>query len=82
VERKIIAAKCGRHPLKECGGSARDTYAEIWDTIGPMFAGVMAGQTHGAADFMVPLDRNCHLEDCYFDFSTALSLTWKGKCRV
>lgn len=57
-----------KHP-QAMGGRARDTYAEIWDTIGPMFRDVMAGQTHGFPNFMVPLDRNGHLEDCYFDFS-------------
>ena len=57
-----------KHP-QALGGSARDTYAEIWDTIGPMFAGVMQGRAVGFPDFMVPLDRNGRLEDCYFDFS-------------
>lgn len=57
-----------KHP-KAAGGSARDTYAEIWDTIGPMFEGVMNGQAVGFPDFMVPLDRNGQPEDCYFDFS-------------
>jgi two-component system sensor histidine kinase VicK len=57
-----------KHP-QALGGSARNTYAEIWDTIGPMFAGVMNGQAVGFPDFKVPLDRNGYLEDCYFDFS-------------
>ena len=57
-----------KHP-KAAGGSARDTYAEIWETIGPMFKDVMSGQTIGFPNFMVPLDRNGYLEDCYFDFS-------------
>jgi signal transduction histidine kinase len=57
-----------KHP-QALGGCARDTYAEIWDTIAPMFGDVMAGQTHGFPDFMVPLDRNGQLENCYFDFS-------------
>jgi PAS domain S-box-containing protein len=57
-----------KHP-QALGGSARDTYAEIWPTIGPMFGDVMAGQTHGFPNFKVPLDRNGYLEDCYFDFS-------------
>jgi two-component system sensor histidine kinase VicK len=39
--------------LRAIGASARDTYAEIWDTIGPMFADVMSGR--GGAF-------------CYFDF--------------
>ena len=57
-----------KHP-KALGGSAKDTYAEIWGTIGPMFAEVMTGKTIGFPDFMVPLDRNGYLEECYFDFS-------------
>ena len=57
-----------KHP-QALGGSARDTYSEIWEIIGPMFSEVMQGQTHGFSDFMVPLNRNGHLEDCYFDFS-------------
>jgi PAS domain S-box-containing protein len=57
-----------KHP-QALGGTARETYAEIWDTIGPMFAGVMKGEAVGFPDFLVPLDRNGYLEDCYFDFS-------------
>ncbi len=57
-----------KHP-QAMGGSARDTYAEIWDTIGPMFEGVMNGQAVGFPDFKVSLDRNGYLEDCYFNFS-------------
>jgi two-component system sensor histidine kinase VicK len=57
-----------KHP-RALGGSARDTYAEIWETIGPMFGGVMNGQAVGFPDFLVPLERNGYPEDCYFDFS-------------
>jgi PAS domain S-box-containing protein len=57
-----------KHP-QALGGSSKDTYAEIWDTIGPMFAGVMQGKPVGFPNFMVPLNRNGFLEDCYFDFS-------------
>ncbi|NEU07876.1 PAS domain-containing sensor histidine kinase [Flavihumibacter sp. R14] len=57
-----------KHP-QAMGLSARETFAEIWDTIGPMFTGVMDGNTIGFPNFMVPLDRNGYLEDCYFDFS-------------
>ncbi|MXV14036.1 PAS domain S-box protein [Hufsiella ginkgonis] len=57
-----------KHP-KAIGRSARDTYAEIWDTIGPMFGEVMNGRTVSFRDLMVPLDRNGYLENCYFDFS-------------
>jgi len=57
-----------KHP-QALGRSARETYAEIWDTIEPMFQSVMAGNTVSFPDFMVQLDRNGYLEDCYFDFS-------------
>ena len=57
-----------KHP-QAMGGSARDTHAEIWETIEPMFADVMSGKTIGFKDFMVPLNRNGDMEDCYFDFS-------------
>ena len=57
-----------KHP-QALGDSARNTYAEIWDTIGPMFQGVMEGTPVGFPDFLVKLDRNGYLEDCYFDFS-------------
>lgn len=57
-----------KHP-QALGGKASDTYAEIWETIGPMFESVMAGNSVGFPDFMVQLNRNGYLEDCYFDFS-------------
>lgn len=57
-----------KHP-KAMGGSARDTYAEIWDTIGPVFQEAMNGQAMYIPDFMLQIDRNGCLENCYFDFS-------------
>jgi two-component system sensor histidine kinase VicK len=57
-----------KHP-RAMGNSARETYAEIWDTIGPMFKNVMNGESFGFPNFMVPLNRNGYMEDCYFDFS-------------
>jgi len=57
-----------KHP-KAMGGTACDTYAEIWGTIGAMFEEVMTGKSLGFPDFMVQLERNGSLEDCYFDFS-------------
>jgi two-component system sensor histidine kinase VicK len=35
-----------KHP-QAMGGSAKNTYAEVWDTIGPMFEDVMRGESHG-----------------------------------
>ncbi|MBB6107792.1 PAS domain S-box-containing protein [Mucilaginibacter lappiensis] len=57
-----------KHP-QALGISGSETFAEIWDTIGPMFEEVMAGKTVGFPNFMVPLERNGFPENCYFDFS-------------
>ena len=57
-----------KHPAA-MGASTRDTFAEIWDIIGPMFAGVMQGTPTTVVDFMLPLDRHGFTEECYFIFS-------------
>lgn len=64
--RPILGAS--KHP-RAMGISTRETFAEIWETIGPMFDGVMNGDAVGFPDFMLPLDRNGYVEECYFDFS-------------
>ena len=43
-----------KHP-QALGGSAKKTYEEIWDIIGPLFENVMAGNTVGFPDFKVGL---------------------------
>lgn len=57
-----------KHP-QGIGNSARETYAEIWDTIGPMFEEVMQGESISSPNFKVHLDRNGSIEESYFDFS-------------
>src|SRR4051812_32379920 len=57
-----------KHPAA-MGRSTRETFAEIWDIIGPMFAGVMQGTPTTVVDFMLPLDRHGFAEECYFIFS-------------
>jgi signal transduction histidine kinase len=57
-----------KHPAA-MGISTRETFAEIWDIIGPMFHGVMQGQSTTLVDFMLPLDRYGFTEECYFIFS-------------
>ncbi|MET3025571.1 PAS domain S-box protein [Flavobacterium sp. UW10123] len=64
--RPILGAS--KHP-EALGGSSKDTFAEIWDTIGPMFADVMKGKAVSFPDFKVSLHRNGYTEDCFFDFS-------------
>ncbi|MDQ8012574.1 MAG: PAS domain S-box protein [Flavobacterium nitrogenifigens] len=57
-----------KHP-DALGGSSKNTFAEIWDIIGPMFSDVMKGHAVSFPDFKVPLHRNGYTEDCFFDFS-------------
>ncbi len=65
--RPMLGSK--KHPAA-LGGRGPDTFAEIWDVIGPMFAGVLEhGTAVGAEDWMTSLDREGYLEECYFTFS-------------
>src|SRR4051812_7346823 len=57
-----------KHPAA-MGISTRQTFAEIWGIIGPMFASVMAGRAVTVTDFLLPLDRHGFVEDCYFIFA-------------
>ena len=42
-----------KHPA--FGISSKETFAEIWDVIGPMFEGVLQGQAVSFNDFLVSL---------------------------
>ncbi|MES2409929.1 MAG: PAS domain S-box protein [Bacteroidota bacterium] len=64
--RPILGAT--KHP-QALGISTRETFAEIWDVIGDMFDGVMQGKAVGFPDFLLHLNRNGFVEECYFDFS-------------
>lgn len=57
-----------KHP-KALGNGSRETFSEIWNIIGPMFEGVMDGKAVVFPDFMLPLNRNGFVENCYFDFA-------------
>jgi two-component system sensor histidine kinase VicK len=57
-----------KHP-QALGGSSVVTFEEIWHIIGPMFSGVMQGEAVGFPNFMLPLNRNGYVEECFFDFS-------------
>ncbi len=57
-----------KHPAA-MGISTRETFAEIWHIIGPMFEDVMRGKPVTVRDFLLPLDRHGFVEECYFDFS-------------
>ncbi len=57
-----------KHP-GALGALASATFAESWDIIGPMFDEVRRGNATGSEDWMLPLDRNGYLEECFFTFS-------------
>ena len=57
-----------KHPAA-MGRSTWQTFAEIWDIIGPMFHGVLEGTATTVVDFLLPLDRHGFVEECYFIFS-------------
>ncbi|MEU7524156.1 ATP-binding protein [Saccharothrix sp. NPDC042600] len=65
--RPILGAS--KHP-RALGAPGKDVWPEIWDVIGPMLDGVLAGR--GATwsdDQLLLLDRNGFTEECYFTFS-------------
>lgn len=57
-----------KHPAA-LGISAWETYAEIWETLQPMFADVMQGHPVTHQDFKLLMNRNGYEEEVYFDFS-------------
>ncbi|HTH04487.1 MAG TPA: hypothetical protein VL916_01405, partial [Ilumatobacteraceae bacterium] len=58
----------GKHP-GALGGSARETWAEIWDEIGPLFASVFAGEAVWNADHRLLINRNGYDEETFFTYS-------------
>jgi PAS domain S-box-containing protein len=57
-----------KHPA--LGRGARETFAEAWDSIGPLFETVMhRGSAHTVSDRLLPLNRSGALEECYFTLS-------------
>jgi len=55
-----------KHPA--AGKSSSETLAESWHIVGPLFDGVLRGEAVGADDWMLPLDRNGYLEECFFTY--------------
>ena len=64
--RPILGAS--KHPAA-LGISTRETFSEVLHIIESMFDDVMNGKAVGFPDFMLPLNRNGFVEECYFDFS-------------
>ncbi|WBB80078.1 PAS domain-containing protein [Micromonospora sp. WMMD882] len=52
------------------GRPGAEVWPEVWDVIGPMLDGVLAGRgATWSQDQLLLLDRNGYLEECYFTFS-------------
>ena len=61
----VLGAK---HPAA-LGRSARDTWAETWQVVGPMLERVLAGgEAAYFEDMLVILERSGFTEECYFTF--------------
>jgi signal transduction histidine kinase/DNA-binding response OmpR family regulator len=69
-----------KHPVF-LGGSARECWSEIWETVGPMLEHVFAtGDATWSEDFLYVLNRNLPHEEGYFTFS--YSPIWDDTGRV
>jgi len=66
-----------KHPA--LGKPARETFGESWDEIEPIFNRVLAGESLGADDWLLPLDRHGYLEECHFSFSCSPILDDDGR---
>jgi signal transduction histidine kinase len=67
-----------KHP-GALGASTFDTFAEIWDFIGPMFQNVLAtGTASTYTDQLLALHRHGYVEECYFTFSYSAILNEDG----
>ncbi len=58
-----------KHPLA-LGVPGRAVWPEIWDAIGPLFAGVLAtGESSYQEDGLLLMNRHGYTEECYFNFT-------------
>jgi PAS domain S-box-containing protein len=59
----------GKHP-QALGASGRESWAEVWEYVGPRFDRVMdTAVTSSSEDQLFLLDRRGFIEECYFTFS-------------
>lgn len=58
-----------KHPWA-LGRAGREVWPEIWDTIGPLYARVIAtGEGVWQEDELLPMHRHGYLEECYYNFT-------------
>ncbi len=63
--RPILGTK---HPAA-LGTPAAEIFPEIWPAIAPAFEGVRRGEAFAIDDWLLPLERNGYLENCWFTLS-------------
>ncbi len=64
--RSVLGGR--KHPAA-MGRPVEESYQELWDTVGPMFARVLRGESVALDDGLLPLNRSGYLEECYFTLS-------------
>jgi signal transduction histidine kinase len=70
----------GRKHPHALGRAGREVWPEIWDTIGPMFNGVMeTGIATRSRDSLLAMRRHGFTEECYFDYTFSPILDEAGK---
>jgi signal transduction histidine kinase len=57
-----------KHP-EALGRGAAEIFPEVWHAIGPEFERVRRGDSFALDDWLLPLDRNGYLENCWFTVS-------------
>jgi signal transduction histidine kinase/DNA-binding response OmpR family regulator len=63
--RPILGTK---HPAA-LGAPGVDIFPEVWPVVGPEFERVRRGEAFAVDDWLLPLDRNGYLENCWFTLS-------------
>jgi signal transduction histidine kinase len=63
--RPILGTK---HPAA-LGTPCAEIFPEVWDVVGPEFERVLRGESFAVDDWLLPLDRNGYLENCWFTLS-------------
>ncbi len=64
--RPVLGAR--KHP-GAMGRAVKENFGEVWDTVGPLFARVLQGESVALDDGLLALNRSGYLEECYFTLS-------------
>ena len=59
----------GNDCTNELGSSAIETFSEIEAIVQPMVATLRSGESASFTDYMIPLNRNGFITNCYFNFA-------------